>query len=622
MDIIQLLELHNIPFHGVDKGTTGGGKLNIIPYALNTTITNQKEWDLPKNSFDKMTDSIIVFHNTVYLQPSSYTITGDVGTGYKLIIPDNPFDNINDNNIAVIIFRNSVDVNELISGTQLTDGSISLEKLGQDVQNFIKKDYKIISPMLATALDKAYPEGVSYFETTDNSWITLLTNYGFETYAGDIIVVETFKVGTKVYQEVKHMNLAGMLYHKYTRASSSRGWTSLQITTPKYEFKRITPTSPTSSPNSESFMDGVTVFMTFTTNEYVDRWMTSLGLSYPSDGDCVIVETKKNFSIYFKNNPLKVVQEVLVMTGNTIRNRYIRANISGSAWGDWKQVTQDIVNDLVTGGSNKIASAETVKMLKTEVDNHKSVIASQDTLGHFKPDGVTITVDPVTGVAKVVGGGSKVLTFSTANRTMYVNPTTGDDSASNTGLVGKPFKTISRAISEIPDVVNHKFSIITTGTILESIVLTNKSGIGSITIGDASGGEIRTTITNVEITNCSLEVNINSVISTSIYNGFSVSKCSKVLFNNIQAPNGNSSSSIGVWVEASNYVSIVSARFDNKGACIFSESGSNVFCQSISGSNIGGFVYRAQTLGRIYYSANTATGSGLETVVLGGIITK
>jgi len=60
----------------------------------------------------------------------------------------------------------------------------------------------------------------------------------------------------------------------------------------------------------------------------------------------------------------------------------------------------DIVNDFTTGSSDKAASAETVKVLKTSVDTHTKEVATTDKLGHIKPDGSTITVDPETGVAK------------------------------------------------------------------------------------------------------------------------------------------------------------------------------------------------------------------------------
>ncbi|MED3801880.1 hypothetical protein P4562_08080 [Lysinibacillus xylanilyticus] len=75
-------------------------------------------------------------------------------------------------------------------------------------------------------------------------------------------------------------------------------------------------------------------------------------------------------------------------------------NLSPSLQQKIESTEVDIVNDFITGSSDKAASAETVKILKTSVDTHTKEVATTDKLGHFKPDGSTITVDPETGVAK------------------------------------------------------------------------------------------------------------------------------------------------------------------------------------------------------------------------------
>lgn len=49
-----------------------------------------------------------------------------------------------------------------------------------------------------------------------------------------------------------------------------------------------------------------------------------------------------------------------------------------------------------------------VSVLQTEVNEHVTGIATTEKLGHIKPDGTTITVDPVTGVASAKGGASDV----------------------------------------------------------------------------------------------------------------------------------------------------------------------------------------------------------------------
>ncbi len=123
---------------GGGSGTGGGMKLNTNTYDLLTTMVNQKSWELPKNSYDKNNDDIIVFHNGIYLPPTSWNISGNAINGYLLNIPDNPIKEPKDNNINIMILKNVPTTgNEQFSGSLLTDGSVSMDKLGQDVHDAI-----------------------------------------------------------------------------------------------------------------------------------------------------------------------------------------------------------------------------------------------------------------------------------------------------------------------------------------------------------------------------------------------------------------------------------------------------------------------------------------------------
>ncbi|MGE6515605.1 hypothetical protein [Lysinibacillus sphaericus] len=117
---------------------SGGGNSYFMPYTLATTEENQKTWGLPANSYDAATDSLLVFYNASLLDSSLWNVTGDAGTGYKVNIPDAPIDRIEDNNVTVTVLRNSISSSpEEISGILLTDASVGLQKLGQDVHNAI-----------------------------------------------------------------------------------------------------------------------------------------------------------------------------------------------------------------------------------------------------------------------------------------------------------------------------------------------------------------------------------------------------------------------------------------------------------------------------------------------------
>ncbi|MFJ7981360.1 hypothetical protein ACIQ1D_13845 [Lysinibacillus xylanilyticus] len=124
----------------IEGGGSGskGLKISAVPYDLATTEENQKSWHLPENSYVKNNDFIIVFHNGFYLSPISWNISGDAINGYTLNIPDNPIREQIENNVRIIIFNNvPIDGTERFSGNLLEDGTVSIKKLGKEVQDAI-----------------------------------------------------------------------------------------------------------------------------------------------------------------------------------------------------------------------------------------------------------------------------------------------------------------------------------------------------------------------------------------------------------------------------------------------------------------------------------------------------
>lgn len=141
-----------------DAIKSAGGNSFFFPHALPTTIENQKSWNLPANSYDAATDSLLVFHNGGILDNESWTVIGDAGSGYTLEIPDNPISEIEDNNVLIIVLKNaSSEVPESFSGTLLTPGSVGLEKMGQDVQDAISnagEKIEIVNDVTTGGVDK------------------------------------------------------------------------------------------------------------------------------------------------------------------------------------------------------------------------------------------------------------------------------------------------------------------------------------------------------------------------------------------------------------------------------------------------------------------------------------
>lgn len=144
MDIISILRDHGVHIGTVKKsnGGVGLGNAYVVTHTLPTTELSQKTWDVPVGAYDSETDTMLLFHNTGILDKASWTLTGEAATGYQVNIPDNPETAIEDNNVLIVVLRNAPTVPDGadISGTRLTNGSISLTKLGQDVLNAINNN--------------------------------------------------------------------------------------------------------------------------------------------------------------------------------------------------------------------------------------------------------------------------------------------------------------------------------------------------------------------------------------------------------------------------------------------------------------------------------------------------
>ncbi|MGG2110193.1 hypothetical protein ABFY60_06695 [Lysinibacillus pakistanensis] len=117
---------------GGGSGTGGGGNVSVNSYSLVTDTVSQTIWELPTGAYNQTTDSVMVFHNTVFLEQVSYTITNN-----RLSIPDNPHTEIKENNVVLVVFRNMPNMKVEFDGKNIIDGSIPLSKLGQDVQDAI-----------------------------------------------------------------------------------------------------------------------------------------------------------------------------------------------------------------------------------------------------------------------------------------------------------------------------------------------------------------------------------------------------------------------------------------------------------------------------------------------------
>lgn len=393
---------------GVSGSGTGGSFTKTIPYFLPTTVENQKSWKLPTSSYDANNDSIIVFHNGIYLPSNSWNLSGDKLTGYTLNIPDNPMILIEDNHVNIIILKNlPSDGTERFSGNLIEDGTIPLEKLSQEVQEIIKSGGGL---------------GNAYFNT-----YTLPTN--IESQKSWDVPVDTYDAETDTM----------LLYHN-TGLLDKESWTLTGDASTGYKVN--IPDNPENAiednnviivvlRNAPSIPNGVDISGTRLIDgsvalsklgkdvqdainnvggDSVKQWVKDHGLGdllkTVKFNELVLLNESGTYYVEFDMNGtipdlpsslnrgnIVVVLEVILSANNVIKTMTIKGattfqpnHIYTASWyfdengnitekGEWIKVldSTDIVNNLTTGGATNAASAETVKLLKQEIDKKVEV---------------------------------------------------------------------------------------------------------------------------------------------------------------------------------------------------------------------------------------------------------
>lgn len=385
---VSLAKLSQDVQDAIKKGGGGLGNAYINAYTIPTIIESQKTWDVPVNTYDAETDTMLLYHNTGLLDTESWTLTGEAATGYQVNIPDNPETAIEDNNVIIVVLRNAPTVpgGTDISGTRLTDGSVALAKLGQDVQDAISNagNAEIVKQWV-----KDHGVGDSLKIITEGSIIALresgkytvissgASNTFIPTTVADGVPIEIevsiYKNGTDELRglyKISYFDINDSQFKSFMRdkgidfPDDDSAWIDTTSLNNNEYFKIISPTLPTTKPNDPIFQDGVTTFSSYNSATFAKEWVESLGLVYPSQGNNAVVSTKKD-----PNNLSRLIQEVLVTLGSSIVGRFARGGAGTQSWGAWKRLTFDIVNDSTTGGTDKAASAETVKKLQSEVDS-------------------------------------------------------------------------------------------------------------------------------------------------------------------------------------------------------------------------------------------------------------
>ncbi|KPN95276.1 hypothetical protein [Lysinibacillus sp. ZYM-1] len=387
---------------GLGNGT-GGGFTKAIPYFLPTTVENQKSWKLPTNSYDAYNDSIIVFHNVVYLPSDSWNISGDKLNGYMLNIPDNPMVLIEDNHVNIIILKNlPTDGTERFSGNLLEDGTITIEKLSQEVQEVIKSGGGLGNAYfnaytLPTTIEsqKSWDVPVDTYDAETDTMLlyhnTGLLDKESWTLTGDAATGYQVSIPDNPETTIEDNNVIIVVLRNLPSIPDGTDISGIRLTNGSVGLSKLGQDVQNAINNASG--DGVKQWAKdhglgdfLKTLKFDEIVLLNEAGTYYVDYD--VNGTIPDLPDYHNKGNVFVELEVILVENIVIKTMIIKGAttflpnpIYKTTWyfdengnitekGEWTKVldSTDIVNDFTTGGATKAASAETVKILKTETD--------------------------------------------------------------------------------------------------------------------------------------------------------------------------------------------------------------------------------------------------------------
>jgi hypothetical protein len=208
---------------------------------------------------------------------------------------------------------------------------------------------------------------------------------------------------------------------------------------------------------------------------------------------------------------------------------------------------------------------------------------------------------------------------TTANTTYYV-ATTGSDS--NSGLaIGTPFLTIAKAISMIPQIVNHTIPIIiAAGTYLEDVSVQGFSGKGFIFLQAAVANALSDSyiIRSFYAGQCTCYVEVNSLKANSTtIEGFKADRSTSINF--LYCKMDVASASFGGFGISSSVCQIFNSLISNRFFGISANLSSTVYSNTNSGTgNTTGLI--AQAASTIGKGGTQPAGTAAESTSGGGVI--
>ncbi|OMD05764.1 hypothetical protein MKX34_10260 [Paenibacillus sp. FSL R5-0636] len=256
------------------------------------------------------------------------------------------------------------------------------------------------------------------------------------------------------------------------------------------------------------------------------------------------------------------------------------------------------LDGIATGANNYVHPANHPATMITEDATHRFATDTEKSNWNSKPNLVTTPQQ------------------TTSDLTYYVRTDGSDSNDGSDNTAAKAFKTITKAISFIPQIVNHAVTVnVAAGTYSEIITLSGYSGGGSISIqGDTVASSSRT-VQAIAIINNSTRTALNGLnCNASNTNGVSISKS---VYVEISYCNLIASAPTASGVDASaSTVRVKGCAISNKGQAILSADGSRIHSDSNSGSGNTYALYVYQGAGLITQSGtqpSSTNGNGAAT---------
>lgn len=216
-------------------------------------------------------------------------------------------------------------------------------------------------------------------------------------------------------------------------------------------------------------------------------------------------------------------------------------------------------------------------------------------------------------------GTEGIPTTTVADITYYIRADGNNTNQGTANTPGGAFRTLNRALSLIPQTINHNVTIyVLEGEEHEAFSLAGLNGGGTITIRSTSE-RVRASVPYIRISDCTCNVgiaNLNVSYDTDVPVG--VYRCLGVTLTNLSIT--HSGSTAGVYVDRSKLV-LYTGTISNRGVAVYADMLSDIWVDSLTGTG-NGIAYTAVRGSRIivYYVTSIGWTGAKQNIGTGGVV--